>query len=431
MLQLVEAMIAAVGEKGYSATTVADVVARAHVSRKTFYEHFENKQDCLLRTADLITAEALRRVEAAWSESEQLPTTVRTEAALQALFAAAIENPGALRVAVVELAAAGAAGIEQRERWFERFERLILRGLGSEAEDGKISADALKVVVGGVNSVLYRRIANGETRKLMAAIPDLVSWATSYYPTPASVLEPPAIRRQPSIVPSGGRAPGTLAPHHFLGTRRGLARGDQNVSRSFVEHNQRERILDAVANLTSAKGYGELTVDEIAEHAALSLKAFYEHFESKEEAFLVTYEVGHSKVLALVEEAYESAPDWKSGVKAGLATLFDFLASEPAFAHVALVDASSASPRSAERAMRGVTNFARLLVPGLSEAPRGRRPPPVTVEAVAGGIFELCLFHSLRGTIDQLPLHVRSATYIALAPFVGGREAAHVVNRTS
>jgi AcrR family transcriptional regulator len=425
-LRLVQAMIDTVGEKGYAATTVADVVGRARVSRKTFYEHFANKQECLLRSADLITAAALRHVESGLNESGRSSTSARTEAALGELFTAAIENPGALRVSVVELGAAGTAGIEQRERLLDRFERLIAQSLATGANGSGISDDALRAIVGGVNSVMYRRISAGETTKLMAAIPDLVRWATSYYPTPPPMLKPPRVKRVPSSVPRGGRAPGTLAPHHFLGTRRGLARGDQNVSRSFVEHNQRERILDAVANLVAARGYVDLTVDDIATYAALSLKAFYDHFENKEEAFLVTYEVGHSKVLALVEEAYEAATDWKSGIRAGLATLLDFLAGEPAFAHVALVDALSVSPRSAERSMRGVSGFARLLVPGLKEAPFGGQPPPVTVEAVAGGIFELCLYHSLRGSIRDLPAHTRSATYIALAPFVGGEEAARM-----
>jgi hypothetical protein len=50
----------------------------------------------------------------------------------------------------------------------------------------------------------------------------------------------------------------------------------------------------------------------------------------------------------------------------------------------------------------------------------------VTIEAIAGGIFDLCLHYALHDRIRELPELAVSATYIALAPFLGGREAARV-----
>jgi AcrR family transcriptional regulator len=198
------------------------------------------------------------------------------------------------------------------------------------------------------------------------------------------------------------------------------------VSRSFVVHSQRERILDAVANLVAANGYASLKVDDIARHAALSLNAFYEHFEDQEDAFLVAFEVGHGKLLAIVERAYTAEADWRLSVRAAIAALFDFLASEPAFAHVALIDALVATARTAERSHVAVASFARLLVPGLEEDPDGTPPPPVTIDAIAGGVFDLCLHYALQGRIRELPEMIATATYFALAPFLGSREAARV-----
>jgi AcrR family transcriptional regulator len=225
---------------------------------------------------------------------------------------------------------------------------------------------------------------------------------------------------------SGGRAPGTLARHALLTNRRGLPRGDQNVSRSYVIHSQRERILDAVANLTAREGYDALKVENIAEEAAVSLNAFYEHFADKEDAFLVAYEVGHAKGLSIVEHAYMSERDWRLGIRSGISALFEFLATEPAFAHIALVDALTATPLTAERSSAGVSSFARMLVPARAEAPGQSTPATVTIEAIAGGIFELCLSCSLQGRVRELPELTPAATYIALAPFIGGEEAAAV-----
>ncbi|HEX3909253.1 MAG TPA: TetR/AcrR family transcriptional regulator [Solirubrobacteraceae bacterium] len=425
-LRLAAAMIECVAEDGYRATRVADVIARAGVSRKTFYEHFDNKEDCLLATFDLISEEAMRRVESAYREAQGWPG--RVEAAIRALFEAAIENPGALRLSLLEIAAVGPAGIARRERSIERYESFIRDALELAPGEGEVSDVMLKAVAGGLNRVLYRRVLRADAEELRALVPDLAAWATSYYPTPAPLLAEPvplSRARRTAIALQAGRAPGTLAPHPLLGGRRGLARGDQNVSRSFVVQNQRARILDAVTNLTASGGYASLKVEEIAEQAAVSLVAFYEHFADKEDAFLVAYEVGHGKGLAAVERAYAAESDWRLAVRAGIEALFGFLASEPSFAHIGLVDALIATPHSADRSNDGVSAFARMLAPG-TERMRGIMPGAVTVEAIAGGLFDLCLHYGLTGRIRELPELVPSATYIALAPFLGGQEAARI-----
>jgi AcrR family transcriptional regulator len=203
-----------------------------------------------------------------------------------------------------------------------------------------------------------------------------------------------------------------------------LPRGDNNPSRSYVVHNQRERILDAVARLAASRGYAHVTVEDITEEAAISLNAFYEHFENKDDAFVVAYEVGHAKCLAYVEAAYAAHDEWHRSVHAGIAALLEFLAIEPAFARIALVDVLTATPRTAERSSLGVSAFAQLLVAGLGED--DRKPSSVIVDAIAGGIFELCLDHAIRGRTAQLPELAPVATFLALAPFVGAEDAARV-----
>jgi len=46
--RLLRSVIAAVSEHGYQAVTVADIVRRARVSKKAFYDHFANKEECFL-----------------------------------------------------------------------------------------------------------------------------------------------------------------------------------------------------------------------------------------------------------------------------------------------------------------------------------------------------------------------------------------------
>jgi hypothetical protein len=55
----------------------------------------------------------------------------------------------------------------------------------------------------------------------------------------------------------------------------------------------------------------------------------------------------------------------------------------------------------------------------------------VIIEAIAGGIFELCLRQALQGRIQELPGQTVAATYIALAPFLGAAQAARVATKPS
>jgi AcrR family transcriptional regulator len=228
------------------------------------------------------------------------------------------------------------------------------------------------------------------------------------------------------FVLAGGRAPGTLSPWTTSSRRRAANRRTPNLSRSFIVQSQRERILDAVALLSAEKGYANTKIDEIAARASVSLQAFYEHFADKEDAFLVAYETGHGKSLALVEQAHDEAADWPHSVRAGIAALLEFLASEPAFAHLALVDALIATPRTADRANRATVRYGQLLAPGFDEAASNRRPPDLTVEAIAGGVFELCLTYTAHARARELPELLPWVVYFALAPFLGPEIAGEI-----
>jgi AcrR family transcriptional regulator len=425
--RLVAAMGAAVGKQGYANTTVADVIAIAGVSRKAFYEHFANREECFLETYDAITAESVERVASAYRSADNFSEAIA--ASIEALFKRATVSPLEIRIALIEIGAVEPAGAERREQLIGDYEQLLRESLQLAPGAGTIPNPILRAIVGGVTHVLHSQVRAGRERRLHKLVPDLVSWITSYYPAPEAILnlrDPPPKRPFAGLV--GGRAPGSLSPPNPSSRKRRGLRGEHVSSHSFVVHSQRERILDAIANLSADKGYAAVTVKEIAEHAAVSLDAFYEHYEDKEDAFLVAYEVGHSKNLTIVERAYDAAPNWRSAIRAAIAALFDFMASEPAFAHLSLVDARIATDRTVERAGRGVSAYAQMLLPGLEGAAGENAPPAVAIEAIVGGIFELCLSYTLKHRAQELSELVPRATYFALAPFVGAEEAGRLAS---
>ena len=300
--RIMTAMVELVGEQGYGASSVTEVAQRAGVSRKAFYQQFANKQECFLATYDALVAEGLDRVSAAAHDGGGLQDELGL--GLGAVFQRSIETPSIQRLVLLEVAAVGPAGIQRREQLISSYEGILREQLGAPPRPGIIPNPLLRAIVGGIQRVLYTRVQSGAQRKLPALIAELVRWSFTYYPLPATIdaigeLSPPA----PRFVLAAGRAPGTLSPWSTSPRRRAANRRTPNVSRSFIVHSQRERILDALALLSVEQGYANIKVDEIARRAAVSLEAFYEHFTDKQDAFLVAYEIGHGKSLALVEQA--------------------------------------------------------------------------------------------------------------------------------
>lgn len=414
--RMIDAMLACIGEQGYGATVVADVIAKAVASRKTFYEHFEDKHACFLAMSDEVAGGWVTRAQSAAVNADGPTETV--EALVGELFELARESPPALRVLAVELTAAGPAGMTRRESALQGIAKPLESALDGDTPDRALQARA---IVGAIVRILYVRARRGakvrrpRRGEMVALAPEVVAWATRYTlaPAPKPLQSSPTPALSPAV---GGRAPGTLSLNSRAIERRGLPRGEGNVSRSFVVHNQRERILDALANLSAAKGYGATTIPEIVREAAVSVQAFYEHFSGKDDAFVVAYEIGHRKALAIVERAYESKDAWPAAVRAGVVALFEFLASEPAYAHLALIDALTASPKAAAVAQEGMNGYSGMLEPGL-ELSGDQRATQVAVEASACVLLELCFVYVADERARELPALEELACDLVLRPF--------------
>lgn len=427
--RLYEATIRAVDEHGFVATTISDLVANAGVSRRSFYEHFQNKEECLLATYDeLITRLTARIVESYNPEDEW---TDQIEAIVRALFEASSDRPDAARLITVEMGAAGPVGIE---RWAHNAEQLASfftyvfeKAPGPDTVPGPVA----RAIVGGLRTILYSRLRRERSSRslkseLQKLTPDVVSWIVGFYPTPETIPDRPRAKRHGHL--RGGRAPGTLSPSPRWAPR-GLPRGEHSLPRGFVAHNQRERIFDAVANLTAAKGYPALSLEEIVAEAAISLQTFYEHFDNKEEAFLATFEMGHSKATSAINRSLDLRLSWAENTRRGLTALLEFLASEPSIARLACVDILIAYPHVAGRVNEANFSYIELLDIGPDDT-YPNMPPPVMREASVGGIFELLHDYILQERTQRLTELVDHVMYIAITPFAGAEIAGQAVAET-
>jgi AcrR family transcriptional regulator len=424
--RLFQAMIEAVDEQGFLATTISDLVSRAGISRRSFYQHFQNKEECLLATYDAIVVRLRRRLAKALTGGEEWPEQL--EAYLRELFEAAGERPELARLVCVEMGAAGEVGVQRWAQDAAALQQLILDGFARADGSGTIPDPVARAFVGALRRILYSRVrrerSSGALKtELLKALPDLLGWIELYHPSPDGVPATPR-RLSGSYAGAriGGRAPGTLSPRPLVGTR-GLPRGEHNLPRAFVIYNQRERIFDAIANLTATKGYSALSLDEIAGEAAVSLQTFYTHFANKEEAFLATYEVGHAKAMAFVTQTLAAQSSWIEAARAGTRALLQFLASEPSYAHLACVDVLIAYPRLADRLEEANAFYTQLLSLRVGKDAPASPAAPIVGEAIVGGVFELLQDYILRGETRNLGELAEHVMYIALTPLMGAKDA--------
>ncbi len=426
--RLYEATIKAVNERGFVATTISDLVAGAGVSRRSFYEHFENKEECLLATYDELVRRLTARIIAAYDPEEQW--TLQIDAIVRALFEASSDRPDAARLISVEMGAAGPIGIERWARDAELLTSFFVTVFEQAPGEGAVPRPVARAIVGALRTILYSRVRRERSSRslkleLQKLTPDVIAWIVSFYPTPPEIPEQP--RPRPVHI-QGGRAPGTLAPSPRWAPR-GLPRGEHSLPKGYVAHNQRERIFDAVANLTASKGYAALSLEEIVSEAAISLQTFYQHFENKEEAFLATFEMGHAKAMAAVNRSLDLRLSWAVNVRRGLTALVEFLASEPSIARLACVDILIAYPHLTGRVNEANYSYIELLDIG-PEDTYPNMPAPVMREASVGGIFELLHEYILAERTKQLPELTDYLMYLAITPFAGAQAAGLAVAQT-
>jgi AcrR family transcriptional regulator len=168
--RMLEAMAHAVAAKGYAATTVADVVGGAGVSRKTFYEHFQDKEDCFLAAFDAGVGVLVNAVERATLEARgEWRDHIR--AGVRAYLATLASVPDFARTFLIEVLAAGPHALERRAEVHGRFAELLKTLHESYRTDHpqeipELPDEVFVAIVGAVNELVSDRVRKGRTTEL-------------------------------------------------------------------------------------------------------------------------------------------------------------------------------------------------------------------------------------------------------------------------
>jgi AcrR family transcriptional regulator len=198
-----------------------------------------------------------------------------------------------------------------------------------------------------------------------------------------------------------------------------LPPGRHNLSRSYVEANQRQRILDGIVDVASLAGFSAMSVEEIIGTAGVSRRTFYDHFKSKDEAFLAAIEGVSDELVGRVGAAYEAADSFPAAIRDGLAAFLQFLADEPRYADLLIVEVLAAGPVPIAGRNRVMNSFAKMVRDGAESQPTARRPPELAAETIIGGIYEVVFSRVLQGRTSELPKLLPDLAYSLMQPFVG------------
>ena len=404
--RLFAAMVGAVAENGYEATRVADLIDRSGVSRKAFYEHFANKQDCFLETlkeiltpARAIVAAKMRQ-QGSWEE--------RTRGAMQTFVEMLANQPAAARLCLVEAYAAGEDATRQMDEAIEAFEEMMQQAFDEQPERRGIPREITRALVGGIRKIVHTRLHRGTENELVLLLPELLDLGLSYRP-PRDLREAPRRRRR-----AGTGATEASGEEPLPTARPGPA-------------DPAERIVRATLTAVATKGYQSATIAEIAEIAGASLSTFYAHFDGKAEAFEAALYSCRARMIGVLLPVFRRARSWPEAVRAVTKETLDFLASEPEFTQLITVDVYTAGPEALERRDQAIEAAMGTLDGGLEHAPEMK---PIVREAIMSSLYAMLCdrVQEHDAGAASLPQLAPLATYMALSPFIGAEEACAVVN---
>ena len=383
------ALVAVSSEKGYRATTVADIVQLAGVSGATFYKQFRNRQECLLAALDALVEPTIKAAERG---AEAAPAgEARLRLAVASFLGLLAEQPAASMLVFIEAYAAGAKGEAEIDRALQVFESFAISQLGQIPERKGMPSQIVRALLGGIQKLIQERLNHDEAEALPDLAEKIADWILSIPPPPGPLV---GQRRR-------GRKPRPFE------------------ERLAVAHPP-ERLMRALAALVSEKGYQATTVADVAKRGAASQRLFYEHFESKEVAFLSALDSGASKMLAAALPGFRRAGTWPESVRAAYEAMFAFGIEEPEYAWLVAVEMYAVGQRALQTRDTVMEGLEARLVP---EAELKSDVPPIAAEAMSGALYALIREQVKRTGAEAMPDLAPTATYMTLAPFLGAEQA--------
>jgi AcrR family transcriptional regulator len=386
-----DATIEIVAESGYQALKVRDVVRRAEVSTRAFYQHFGSKEDCFLQTYRLVSRRATRRIISA--QAGEPDWRKRPRLVFEGFVRELESEPAGARLALIEAYTAEAT---LAEAWrVERvFESMLAEAFSRTPKGVAVPPLIVQGMVAGVAAVSRSRLLTGKVSNLANNGGDLVNWAMCY-PDPAAAqlthLDGQSVWRDTALESFAGAS----------------SRGGD----VWPSGGDRALILNAVAELAAAKGYAGLTAPRIRSAAGVSRRKFEAYFDDVEGCYLTALEQHAEVAMTQVARAQAAAGSRAGGIYRAISALADCLIGDPFLARVCLTDDFPPGPNGTRARQRLIDAAVEMLT----------NTPSVTslaTEASTGAVWSLLYHYVIRNQSSRRPIAATLA-YLALAPTIG------------
>jgi len=400
------AMIEAVAAKGYEHTSVKQVVGLAGVSRRSFYEQFANKQECFLATYDLIATRGAGRVSAAYRAAAGDPEE-RLHAAFGELGQAISSNWKSAHLAILEAPKVGAPALLRMRRASATFEVLLAGSFERGSTASPLPGPVIRGIAGGLHAAMSMCLREGSAQTAPGLADEMFRWTLLFQTPAAKQLAKRLSERARSALAEGRKPP--------LDARMSGAAGSPA--------SERERILEQALRLAVVEDYRELSAPEIADAAGVSIDAFFELFDGKQECFLAALDMLGERLLELAADPDLSSSEWPQAVRRTIRELMRFLADHPIYAHTIAGGSFAAGPEAIERNVLLAHGIASRLTEGAPD----QACSPLAVAGVAGALSHTVRCHVASGQIQLLSVLSDYLTYIVLTPFIGAEHAAELV----
>lgn len=179
--RLIAGLTEVLHEVGYQRTTVSLIGKRAAVSKSDFYKHFESKDDCFVAAYDAAIERIREQVTEACAEYDRDEWSPRVRDAIVALIKFLSHEPAVAGIALVEGLRAGRGIYDRYQAAVESFVPILREGAPEAPGGGEVPEATDEAVIGGIASLLGRRVLAGEARQLDELTPAVLEFALTPY----------------------------------------------------------------------------------------------------------------------------------------------------------------------------------------------------------------------------------------------------------
>ncbi len=174
-------------EKGYAATTVADIVSAAGVAKEAFYRHFSDKEQVFLEAQEHPTQQILDTLVSAYFSADDWPE--RIWRGLRRLLELIAADPVMSHLRLVECYTAGPTAVRRAEETTRSFTIFLEEGYRQRPGGGELPRLFSQAIAGAIFEIIQRDVAAGATAQLPRRLPQLAYVASAPFLGPAAAIE--------------------------------------------------------------------------------------------------------------------------------------------------------------------------------------------------------------------------------------------------